>query len=54
MSLLRKLGHKNHTKTEPIVQKPDLTMVENALKLAAQIDLSELNKLKTAIDSVSR
>ena len=56
LSLLRQLGHTNRTKsrTETIIQKPDLNMVENALKLASEIDLSQIAILKTAVASVTR
>ena len=53
LSLLRNLGHKSIAVQEAAQAKPpDSQLMENALKLAASIDLSELSKLKQAINTV--
>jgi len=55
MSLLRNLGHKNRVEKppEPVVTKPDENLIQNALKLASEIDLSQLSTLQKAIDNVN-
>ena len=56
MSLLRNLGHKNRVEKPPeppVATKPDENLIQNAIKLAAEIDLSQLSTLQKAIDNLN-